>query len=121
MRGQTPGHGIRRRHLGIGKHFNVGVIVAGQQRQQEATDDMVPEVRRNVADPQPPVGRRVVVVAGNEGPERLGVQTVPFLGLAEDGRRVVAGMILQGTEQIAMGLGESGLRSDGARRKAAMA
>ena len=125
------------------------MIVGGQDRLDEEVDRMALEVRRDVADPQPPLGRAIVAraarlaaVSGSawRWPQarcsannvasvvgRMIVQRVKqvavqfgFVWVRRDGLAMMRDRLvepadgLQGTGQIAVGIGAGGIQFDGA-------
>ena len=70
---------------------------------------MIAEIRRHVADPQSAVGVAIVGVRLNELPERFGMLLVPAAQFLMDHPGVVAGMKLEGEDQIAVRRGVIGL------------
>ena len=50
------GDGVRRRHVGVRKHFDLPPVVLPEQRQHEARDRVLAKIGRHVAYAQPPLG-----------------------------------------------------------------
>jgi len=90
------------------------VIVVRQQRHGEHRLAMVAEIGRDVADPQPAIGRGVVVVRRDLRLERDGMAKVPPLVLGEDRPGVISRMKIKRVNAVAVGGGIAG-RSDSAR------
>ena len=80
---KLAGHRVAARHLRIAGDFELPTIVLAEQRQQISADDVVAEIGRDIADPQPTVGVAVVGMGLDGTSQRLGVLAVPaalFLG-----------------------------------------
>ena len=104
---KLAGHRIGTEHLGIADDLELPAIVLLEQRQEISADDVVSEIRRDIADPQAPVGAAVVGMGLNELPQRLGMLAVPAAMFLGDGLGVVSGMKVQGVDEIAVGVRRS--------------
>ena len=85
----------------------------GQQRKKKPPDRLLAEIRRHIADAQAAVGIAVVGVRLNEFLERFGVLLVPAAMFLIDHPGVVAGMEMEGVDQIAVRFGVIGLEPNG--------
>ena len=104
---------IGRPHVGVADELGLPAIVMGEQRQERLSDGVIAEVGRDESDSQPPVGRAVVRVGPDLRGQRLGELPGPAAMLGQDRLGIVVGMIMQGEEEVARGLGEIGLQLDG--------
>ncbi len=71
------------------------------------------EMGRDISDPQPPIGRAIVRVGRIRGGERIGMPSAPGAVLGKQRRRVIARMIVERVEQIAVQPGIVGCQLDG--------
>src|SRR5262245_9649416 len=75
---------------------------------------MVPEQRRDIADPQPTFWRRIVRVLLDAAGQRIGVLPIPAFMLIADGCCVVARMEVNRINQIIVSSNEVWLQIQGA-------
>lgn len=94
------GGGIRETHVRIGVDFEVAMLVMAQQRQDEGAAGVEAEVRRHIADPQPPRGPMVVGI-GAVG--RLRIEVPGDLQVAAQHLAMIEmRMVVQGEQVIAV-------------------
>src|SRR5208282_5046447 len=76
-RPQPVGHRIEIVDFGIAEYFNRGAVMSAQQRLEEVADGMAPEIRRNIANPQPSVGIPIIAVFAPHWLVRQGMNFIP--------------------------------------------
>ena len=96
------GKPIRTLHIRVTINREMIVVVRCQQRKNESPDRMLAEIRRNVSDPQFPLGIAIIGVRLNKFLERLGMLLVPAAVFLENRAGIEAGMKMQGVDQIAV-------------------
>ncbi len=97
-------HHVRPQDFGIAEHLDRSPIMGLQQRLQKIRHRMQAEVRRNVADPQPPPG---VAIIGMGGDPRCAATkfSVPFPVLGEKASGAHPVVAVEAKQQIGMSEG----------------
>ena len=85
------------------------MVMRFQQGQQELSDRVGAEVRRHVADPEPPIGRTLIGMGLNTVCQGFGEPLVPAAVFVANCRRVAAGAEIEGVQKITLYAGKVGL------------
>src|SRR3954454_4190600 len=100
--GHQAGDGVRRRRIGVRDDFDLPPVVLPEQRQNEARDRMLAEIRRYVPYAQAAFRLWDILVRTSAGDERRNVPLGPRAMLAQEVGRRVVGMVVERQEKIAV-------------------
>ena len=117
QRPHALGGGVGVLDVGVAGHLDGGPIVGAQQRCDEERDRVLPEVRRDVADAQPPPSIEVsvevaAVVAPALGGAVVGVLRGPAAVLGEDLVGAAARGVRQQEQQVRVRASQRGVERD---------
>ena len=110
---ESPGEGIRLGDGRIAEHFESRVVVPRKNGQDVSADDVVAEIRRDIADPQAALRSAIIAVRLDEPTPWLCVLLVPLVEFLAERFWIGAGMKEETVGEIAMGSGIVGFQRDG--------
>jgi len=104
---------IRYGQIRIAENVELRSVMMLEQRNHVAAHDVIPEIRRDVADPQPALGVTHIAVRQNEARQWFRVPAVPAALFVGDRAGTATRLECENVDQITVGFGVVGPEGNG--------
>ena len=103
---------IGSQHVRIANELELRAIVMKEEWKKQMSDRMIAKIRGEVSDSQRPIGCAVVEMWPDLCVKRFGMLPAPLAMLGQDRLRIVAGMRMEGQQEVAPCRREMGVHFD---------